>query len=231
MNRNGRLFPGMHSLLFLTSLLVAGIGNAQQERGFFSPPPTLRDGEISIAAHHPITDLRCRGPINFVTDTANEGVKTTAYNWSVVGGGGDGARFDKTPVLTTVVTLDADTCLNAHFSAIVGSRQTYGPAISRIAMFQVTLTPLTATGGGVPQHMIGHYDTPYGLYGPAVAIEAERDVDTLSANFFQPVGFQGPADVPPGSYRVDVWWSGGPIGGGGAIGGAFVLKLYQSKAL
>lgn len=52
----------------------------------------------------------------------------------------------------------------------------------------------------------------------------------LAANFFQTVGFQSPLDVPPGSYRVDVWWSGGPIGGGGAIGGAFVLKLYQSRS-
>jgi hypothetical protein len=230
MNRNRRL-PILSSLSFLTLLLAAGVANAQQERGFFTPPPKSRDGEVSIAAIHPITDLRCRGPINFVTDTAYEGVKTTAYNWSVVGGGGDGARFDTTPVLTTVVNLEPDTCLNAHFSAIAGSRQTYGPGISRIAMFQVTLTPLTSSGGGVPQHMIGHYDTPYGLYGPAVAIEAERDVDTLGANFFQPVGFQGHGDVLPGAYRVDVWWSGGPVGGGGAIGGAFVLKLYQSKPL
>jgi hypothetical protein len=29
--------------------------------------------------------------------------------------------------------------------------------------------------------------------------------------------------------RVDVWWAGGPVGGGGAIGAAFVLKLYQGK--
>jgi hypothetical protein len=228
MNRNL-----IRSFSLLSLLLTAGIVNAQQqERGFFTPPPNGRDGaEVSISALHPIADLRCRGPVNMVTDTAFEGVKTTAYNWSVVGGGGDGARFDKTPVLSTVVTLEADTCLNAHFSAIVGSRQTYGPAVSRITLFQVTLTPLTSAGGGVPQHMIGHYDTPYGLYGPAVAIEAERDVDTFGANFFQPVGFQGPGDVPPGSYRVDVWWAGGPVGGGGAIGGAFVLKLYQSKGL
>jgi hypothetical protein len=41
-----------------------------------------------------------------------------------------------------------------------------------------------------------------------------------------PVG-TGTGQVPPGSYRVDVWWSGGPVGGGGAIGADFVLKLYQ----
>jgi hypothetical protein len=90
-------------------------------------------------------------------------------------------------------------------------------------MFQVTLTP---AAGGAPQHMVGHYETPYGLYGPAVAIEAERDVDTFGSNFFQRIGYQY-GDVPPGTYRVDVWWSGGPVGGGGAIGAAFVLKLYQ----
>ena len=33
--------------------------------------------------------------------------------------------------------------------------------------------------------------------------------------------------VPPGAYRVDVWWAGGPTAAGGAIGAAFVLKLYQ----
>lgn len=51
-------------------------------------------------------------------------------------------------------------------------------------MFQVTLTP---AGGGAPQHMYGHYETPYGTYGPAVAVEAERDVDTFGSNFFQPL--------------------------------------------
>jgi len=74
---------------------------------------------------------------------------------------------------------------------------------------------------------VGHYETPYGVYAPAVAIEAERDVDTFSSNFFARIGTL-PGDVPPGPYRVDVWWAGGPIGGGGAIGAAFVLKLYQN---
>jgi hypothetical protein len=63
---------------------------------------------------------------------------------------------------------------------------------------------------------------------PAVAIEAERDVDMLSANFFQKVG-GGPHEVPPGTYQVDVWWAGAPPGSAvptGAIGMAFVLKLY-----
>jgi hypothetical protein len=124
-------------------------------------------------------------------------------------------------VLSTKVEL-REGCLNAHFSAIVGSAQTYGT--SPITMFQVTLTP--AVAGGVPQHMYGHYETPYGIYGPAVAIEAETDVDTFGSNFFQRIGDKE-GEVPPGVYYVDVWWSGGPAGAGGAIGAAFVLKLYQ----
>jgi hypothetical protein len=59
-----------------------------------------------------------------------------------------------------------------------------------------------------------------------VFTEAERDVDGFAANFFQHVG-DDPGDMRAGVYRVDVWWSGGPVGGGGAIGADFVLKLYQ----
>ena len=94
-------------------------------------------------------------------------------------------------------------------------------------MFQVTLTPLNALGlpSAPPQHMVGHFETPYGVYGPAVAHEAERDVDMYASNFFQKVGFVR-GSVLPGVYRVDAWWSGGPVGGGGAIGADFVLKLY-----
>ncbi len=67
-----------------------------------------------------------------------------------------------------------------------------------------------------------------GIYGPAAFIEAEGDVDTIGANFFQRIGYDR-TDVPPGVYYVDVWWSGGPAGAGGAIGVAFVLKLYQQQ--
>ena len=42
----------------------------------------------------------------------------------------------------------------------------------------------------------------------------------------QGIGTQ-PGQIPAGAYRVDVWWAGGPVGGGGAIGAAFTLKLYQ----
>jgi hypothetical protein len=176
--------------------------------------------------HDPTVVQRCKGPIKKVVDAAYEGVKITSFNRSNTTGGGESGRFDRTPVLSTTVNLTEDcSCLDAHLSAMVGSKQTYGGflSIASITMFQVTLTPAS---GGPPLHMVGHFETPYGSYGPAVALEAERDVDMLGANFFQRVGDM-PGDVPPGVYRVDVWWSGGPVGGGGAIGADFVLKLYQ----
>ena len=206
----------IHLFALTVAVVAAGAIGAQEQRGFLSL-------ENAAALHDPKLPAECRGPISFVTDAGFEGIKTTTHNWSNVGGGGESGRFDKTPVLSTKVRLEEGTCLNAHFSAIVGSRQTYAAAAS-ITMFQVTLTP--AIAGGTPQHMYGHYETPYGLYGPAVAVEAERDVDTFGSNFFQRVGFEK-GDVPPGDYYVDVWWSGGPAGGGGAIGAAFVLKLYS----
>jgi hypothetical protein len=230
MNHKTRAFRFIHLLALIVSLAAANLAIAQ-ERGFFTPPekdqePTV--GKLSAAteaAHNPHLVYDCRGPVTMVVDTAVEGFRSTTYNWSVVGGGGDGGRYDKTPLLSTKVFLSERTCLNAHFSAIVGSRQTYGPGIASLAMFQVTLTP---AAGGAPQHMVGHYDTPYGLYGPAIGFEAERDVDTLGANFFQRIGFE-PGDVPPGAYTVDVWWAGGPVGGGGALAGATTLKLYLGK--
>ena len=184
--------------------------------------PSFFVESAALKAAHPAGGARCSGPLRFVNDVGFEGVKVTGFNWANATGGGEGKRYDPVPVLTTSVALSTGTCLNAHLSALVGSKVTYG--VAALTMFQVTLTPLVA--GGVPQHMYGHYETPYGIFAPAVAIEAERDVDEFSANFFQRVGTQ-PGDVPPGNYRVDVWWSGGPIGGGGAIGAAFVLKLYQ----
>jgi hypothetical protein len=167
---------------------------------------------------------RCNGAVSLVTDVGAEGLRTTAWNFSAVGGGGESGRFDKTPVLEARVELK-EGCLNAHFSAIVGSAGFYGT--SPLTLFQVTLSQSLPGGGfGPPQHMYGHYETPYGIYGPAVAIEAEGDVDTFGSNFFQRIG-TGPDEVPPGVYLVDVWWAGGPTGAGGAIGAAFVLKLYQ----
>jgi len=182
---------------------------AQDFKQFFVP-----DNPPNFAAHTP-----CKGrQTQQVQDIAFEGVKTTVWNYAVAGGGGEGGRFDKVPVLSTNVTLRSG-CLNAHFSAMVGS-QIYG--VSNMTLFQVTLTP----PGGGPLHMVGHYETPYGVAAPAVASTAEYDVDMLAANFYAPVG-TGTGQFPPGNYRVDVWWSGGPTAPGGAIGAAFVLKLYQ----
>jgi len=97
--------------------------------------------------------------------------------------------------------------------------------VAATTLFQVTLTFLPATNPPLagPRHMVGHFETPYGRPSPAVALEAERDVDMYASNFFQKVG-TGPHEVKPGTYRVDVWWAG--AGPGGAIGAAFVLKLY-----
>lgn len=174
--------------------------------------------------HDPKLQERCTGAVSLVTDVGAEGLRTTAWNFGTPGGGGEGGRFDKTPVLQTRVSLK-EGCLNAHLSAIVGSAGYYG--VSPIALFQVTLSQALPTGGfGPPQHMYGHYETPWGIYAPAVAIEAEGDVDTFGSNFFQRIG-TGHGEVPPGIYLVEVWWAGGLSGTGGAIGAAFVLKLYQ----
>ena len=206
-------------------LLLSAVALHAQERGMFSRELAAQDKKEGPAGakHSQTKPAECRGPIALVTDVGFEGLKTTSANYGASPGGGEGGRFDKTPVLSTRVEL-REGCLNAHFSALVGSRQTYG--VSAITMFQVTLTP----SGSGPQHMYGHYETPYGIPSPAVAIEAERDVDQFAANFFQRLGKdKANGDVPPGVYRVDVWWAGGPVGGGGAIGAAFVLKLYQGK--
>lgn len=200
-------------LAFAAAAVIIASPTIAQAKGLLS-------GSLDVA-HQQQFPEGCRGLITQVTDIGFENVKTTAHNFSNATGGGESKRFDITPVLSTKVELK-EGCLNAHFSALVGSAQTYGT--SPITLFQVTLTP--AVAGGVPQHMYGHYETPYGIYGPAVAIEAETDVDEIGANFFQRIG-TGHGEVPPGVYYVDVWWAGGPAGAGGAIGAAFVLKLYQ----
>jgi hypothetical protein len=156
-----------------------------------------------------------------VVDVAYEDVKVTSALYGSTPGGGEGKQFDPTPILSTKVTLARGTCLNAFFTAMIGSGQLYGR--SRMALFQVTVTG--ASGG--PKATQGHYQTPFGVQSPAVAIESERDVDMIAANSFQKVG-TGPREVPPGNYQVDVWWAGAPPGSGaptGVIGAAFVLKL------
>jgi hypothetical protein len=160
----------------------------------------------------------CKGRVTRVTDLANEGVLTTAWNFASVGGGGIGGRFDPIPVLSTGVSVKAG-CLNAHFSAMAGST-IYG--VSNMTLFEITLT--APSGAMIP--MIGHYPTPYGLPSPAVALSAEYDVDMLGANFYLPVG-TAQGQIPPGNYKLNVWWAGGPTAAGGAIGAAFTLKLYQ----
>lgn len=166
-------------------------------------------------------ELGCTGRISQVIDVGFEGMKFTSAVFGSNPGGGEGGQFDKTPVLSTELKLDDGACLNAHLSAIVGSGQAYGT--SNLTLFQVTLTPTSVPAGG-PRHMVGHFEPPFGGSSPAVALEAERDVDMYASNFFQKVG-KGPHEVPPGSYRVDVWWAGGP-NPGGALGAAFILKLY-----
>jgi hypothetical protein len=207
-------------------LLAAASGVSAQtpESNFFG---TTEPQDTGAKVAHPATVLTCKGSsVKSIVDVAFEGFRFTPFVFNPANGGGEGRCFDPAPVLSTTVTIPTGfTCLNAHFSAIVGSQQTYGRALGNLAVFQVTLTPVT---GAAPQHMIGHYETPYGLPCPAIGIEAERDVDTFGSNFFQRVGTQS-GDVPPGTYRVDVWWAGAPpppFGTGGAFAGAFVLKLY-----
>src|SRR5882757_4413918 len=98
----------------------------------------------------------CIGPITRVIDIGYEGVKVTSANYFANPGGGEGGGFDKTPILSTTVQLGKETCLDAHFSAMVGSKQSYG--VAPITMFQVTLTPV---GGGPTIHMFGHFERPY----------------------------------------------------------------------
>jgi hypothetical protein len=204
---------------------ASGAGAQTSAPSFFgtkSPQEIAAGGAPNVP--HPAGVLNCKGRITSVVDVANEAFLFTPFNFNPANGGGEGGCFDPTPVLSTTVTIpQGATCLNAHFSAIVGSQQTYGPALAPLAVFQVTVTPLPV---GAPQHLIGHFETPYNIPCPAIGIEAETDVDTFGSNFFQRVGTL-PGDVPPGNYRVDVWWAGAPpFGAGGAFAGAFVLKLY-----
>lgn len=208
----------VRSKFVVAVLLVAAMPLVAQAKGILSA--SQENGQLTHDQNRP---EGCRGLVSLVTDIGFEGLKTTAHNFSDPTGGGESGRFDKTPVLTTKVELK-EGCLNAHFSAVTGSAEYYG--VSPITFFQVTLTPTDGSAG--PRHMYGHYETPYGIYGPAVFIEAEEDVDTIGANFFQRIGDQK-GEVKPGIYYVDVWWAGGPAGAGGAIGAAFVLKLYQGQ--
>lgn len=205
-----------HSFLILV-LFSVSVAVSAQEGGFLArPKPDAKAAPKGFFSHKGVQN--CRGPITRVQDAGDETWKTTPANFNAPAGGGEGGRFDKTPVLSTKVNLQAG-CIDAHFSAIVGGR-IYGSAPTTV--FQVTLTP----AGGAPRHMVGHYETPYGQNAPAIGIGAENDVDMVSANFFQRIG-TAPGDLPPGNYSVDVWWAGAGAPTGGAAGAAFVLKLYM----
>jgi hypothetical protein len=205
------------SLLTLVALIVLfGTANGAyaQQRPMFSK----EEVEASRRPAQPV--LGCTGAITRVIDVADESLRSTTAVFGTNPGGGEGGQFDRTPVLSTTVTLTRGACMDAHVSAFMGSQQTYRLP-SSLALFQVSVTRL-----GVTKAIVGHYKTPGGFNSPAVGLEAERDVDMFAANFFQRVG-TGPHDVPPGTYRVDVWWAGWPPGApGGALGAAFVLKLY-----
>ena len=198
-----RCTQALAPLALFAALVCAPAAYAQSDTFF-----DTAKGFKAAALHPP-----CRGKVKQVSDITDESVKFTAWNFAAAGGGGEGGRFDPVPVLSTKVNLTAG-CLNAHFSALVGSKL-YG-GVSNMTMFQVTLTP---AGGGAPMHMAGHYETPYGLPAPALALTAEYDVDEFAANFYQGIGTQ-PGQIPAGAYRVDAWWAGGPVGGGGGSGAA-----------
>jgi len=206
------------ALAFAGLCLVPATASAQVGKTFFDTRQSAAAMAEEAAAAAALK-AACKGRVTLVNDVAFEGVRTTGWNFANVGGGGIGGRFDPAPLLSTSVTLTSG-CLNAHFSAMAGN-QWYG--VSNMTLFEITLTPAS---GGAPIAMVGHYPTPYGVPSPAVALSAEYDVDMLGANFFAPVG-TAQGFVPPGVYRVNVWWSGGPTAAGGAIGAAFVLKLYQ----
>ncbi len=206
-------------------VLVGAANSAPAQEGFFVEEGQHLEGR-HVEKNHVV--FTCRGGgITQVIDAADDTVHFTPAIFGTAPGGGEGGEFDPVPLLTIpAVDLRKTKCLNAHLSFITGSGQTYG--VAPLALFQVSLT--SATLG--PVHMVGHYDTPYGIPAPAVALEAETDVDMLAANFFQKFG-NGPHEVPPGIYDVDVWWAGAPPGSlpPGGIGAAVVLKLYLSGGL
>jgi hypothetical protein len=164
--------------------------------------------------------LQCFGVVSGVSSVAFEGLKSTPANISNPQGGGEGGRFDKNPLLSTTVRLEKGTCLVAHFSAMLFSGQAI-TGVAPMTYFQVSISKLE--NQLAPRHMVGHLS--FGV--PFVPFEADRSFEMYASNFFQRVG-NGPHEVLPGSYRVDVWWAGAG-GPGGTLGAAFVLTLYQQR--
>lgn len=207
-----------HALLMACVIAAAASSAARAQ----SPTFLVVNGAPSNSSSN---TLSCSGTNGHAIDIAYEGLQATGAQFGASPGGGEGGQFDPRPLLSTKVKLAKGACLNAHFSATA----TYGPLYfnrAPMTLFQVTLTP---AGGGNPRHMVGHYETPYGIASPAVPIQAESDAEMISANFFQKVG-TGTHELPPGTYRVDLWWAGAPPPAPGvptgAIGADFVLKLY-----
>jgi len=215
-NRQAVWFISLVALILLPGLASVVKG---QERPIFPKEEVERARNAASQGNAPAPVLRCTGPITRVIDVGDENVRFTSANFHANPGGGEGGGFDKTPLLSTNVTLAQGACLDAHLSAIVGKGR------ADLTMFQVSLTflPVTTLPFGPPRHMVGHLERPFGISSPAVVLDPESVADMFAANFFQKVG-SGPHEVRPGTYRVDVWWSGD--GPGGAIGAAFVLKLY-----
>ena len=212
--------------LALSGGLTVSAQGATARHGFFTAAPQdIRHGKAKPkpGLKDDAAVFRCEGPVSQVIDIGDESLRTTPAIFGSGPGGGVGGQFDPNPLLDVMVNIPKGACLDAHFSALVGGGQTYGK--SPLALFEVTVqaaSPVFAPG----TPLIGHFPTPYGIASPAVALEAERDVDEMGANFFIHSG-DGPREILPGANRVIVWWAGGPPGStGGAIGSAFVLKLY-----
>lgn len=210
------------SLSLIGSIVLMGAVQAviAQEGQIFSKEVEKARAEAKNPQKPPSAKLgiiECGGPITKVIDLAFEGIKSTSayYFSSNLPGGGEGGGFDPIPVLRTQVVLQDKSCLDAHLSAMVFSKQTFN--VAPITLFQVSLRPVSS---GPPLHMTGHYLNL--ANGPAVALESESLVDMYSSNFFQRVATN--STVPPGTYWVEVWWAGSTPQG--ALGADFVLKLY-----
>lgn len=211
------------SIALVCAMAASPADAAVAKRNFFTIPkqdtrhkpgkPGLRDNE---QVYH------CEGAVSQVIDIADESWRTTKAVYGSTPGGGVGGQFDPNPLLDVMVDIPPGACLDAHFSAIVGSTL-YGA--SPLALFEVTVQPSSPVfAPGTP--LIGHFATPYGIPSPAIGTQSEQDVDQVGANFFIHAG-DGPREIMPGPSRVIVWWAGGPPGStGGAAGSAFVLKLY-----
>src|SRR5437016_1562796 len=105
----------VHSFLVLV-LFSISLGAGAQEGGFFVRPKAGAKAPIAAKGlfnHQGVQS--CSGPIAMVQDVGDETWKMTAANFNSPAGGGEGGRFDKTPVLSTKVKLGPG-CIDAHFS-------------------------------------------------------------------------------------------------------------------